>query len=181
MGEIRFKDCLEVQPSHLKCLRNYARLMKNMDENLNPDKWIDTCDLFARVIAVSPNDTETLLQYALLVQKKLNMPDNAKRAYEMLLDLDPSNQEALIQYSFMLFKQLPPVSNKLELPKKIVDVTEQIKSQLTILRTIDNVKEEYIHTAHAIEEKLEQYDSNINTSQKNGRFDEDATCFCSIC
>lgn len=181
MAEVRMRECLDANPKHLKCLKNYARLMRCLDESTNPDKWTDTADLYARIISLSPYDKDVLFQYALLVQKKLNMPDNAKRAYEMLLDLDPSNQEALIQYSFMLFKQLPPVSNKLELPKKIVDVTEQIKSQLTILRTIDNVKEEYIHTAHAIEEKLEQYDSNINTSQKNGRFDEDATCFCSIC
>ena len=150
-----------------------------MDESKNPDKWEDACDLLVRIISVCPDDVETLLQYALLVQKKLNLPDNAKKAYEMLLEVDPSNQEALIQYSFMLFKQLPPVSNKLELPKKIIDVINQIKIQLSALRFVDDVKEEYISTAETIEEKLEQYYSAI--ARNSDKSDVDTAChICSV-
>ena len=129
MAEV-MRECLDANPKHLKCLKNYARLMRCLDESTNPDKWTDTADLYARIISLSPYDKDVLFQYALLVQKKLNMPDNAKRAYEMLLDLEPGHQEALIQYSFMLFKQLPPISKKLELPKKIQDVITQISTQL---------------------------------------------------
>ena len=167
LAEVRFKECLEANPNHLKCLRNYATFMREMDESKNPDKWVDTCDLLARIISLSPNDTDILLQYALLVNKKLNMPDNAKMAYEMLLDTEPQNQEALIQYSYMLYRQLPPVSDKLELPKKIVDITDQIRSQLSTLRSLDDVKQEFIETADKIEEKLEKYRSDLNSKQEN--------------
>ena len=181
MAEVRLKECLEVNPKHLNCLKTYARLMKNMDESKNPDKWEDTCDLLAQIISLCPDDVETLLQYALLVQKKLNLPENAKKAYEMLLEIDPSNQEALIQYSYMLFKQLPPVSNKFELPKKIIDVINQIRVQLAALRTIDDVKEEYISTANTIEEKLEQYYSAIANTQNMDESDMDTACLlCSV-